>query len=118
MEHIVDYFEIAVTIIEAAAVLLLLTGISVSTARFLQAFFGDNRSDAYQTYRRGLGQTLLLSLEFLIAADILETVIIERTLASVGILALLVIVRTFLSFALELELSGRWPWQGAEGDKP
>jgi len=54
---------------------------------------------------------LLLTLEFLIAADILETVVIKRSLESLGILAGLVVVRTFLSFALDVELEGRWPWQ-------
>ncbi len=67
---------------------------------------------AYTSYRRNLGRTLLLTLEFLIAADILETVAVERTLTSLGLLGGLVIIRTVLSFALEVELNGRWPWHG------
>ena len=110
-----EYFELAVRAIEAAAALLLLTGLTLSTVRYLLDYFSADRLGAYNVYRRSLGRTLLLSLEFLIAADILETVTIDRTMASVGLLAILVVVRTFLSFALELELTGRWPWQASEG---
>lgn len=117
MEHMLKYFELAVRLIEAAAVLLLLIGVTVSTARYLNAFFAGNKQAAYRIYRRDLGRTLLLTLEFLIAADILETVTIDRTLASIGLLAILVVIRTFLSFALELELSGRWPWQGGDSNE-
>jgi uncharacterized membrane protein len=109
-----EYLELAVIIVEAAAALLLLTGLTLSSARYLHQYFRGDRPAAYQVYRSSLGRTLLLTLEFLIAADILETVAIERTLASVGLLAILVVVRTFLSFALELELTGRWPWQAKE----
>jgi len=113
-EFMLEYFEIAVVLVEVAAVALLLTGLVLSTARYLHAYFSGDRLSAYQLYRRGLGRTLLLTLEFLIAADILETVTIDRTMASVGLLAMLVVVRTFLSFALELELTGRWPWQASK----
>ncbi|WP_345409910.1 DUF1622 domain-containing protein [Nonomuraea salmonea] len=67
--------------------------------------------DAYQRYRKGLGRAILLGLEFLVAADIIRTVAISPTFASVGVLAVIVLVRTFLSFSLEVELEGRWPWQ-------
>jgi uncharacterized membrane protein len=109
-----EYFELAVIFVEAAAALLLLTGLTLSTARYLHQYFRGDRLGAYQAFRSGLGRTLLLTLEFLIAADILETVAIDRTLTSVALLAILVVVRTFLSFALELELTGRWPWLAHE----
>ena len=60
---------------------------------------------------RMLGQGILLGLEFLIAADIIHTVAVELTFESIGVLALVVLIRTFLSFTLDLELTGRWPWQ-------
>ena len=82
--------------------------------RYLYGIAQKQGSKAYIAYRRNLGRTLLLTLEFLIAADILETVAVDRTLTSLGILGGLVIVRTFLSFALEVELNGRWPWQGRQ----
>lgn len=70
----------------------------------------------YPWYRRTLGRGILLGLELLVAADIIGTVAIEPTFTNVGILALIVVVRTFLSFTLELEISGRWPWQARPGD--
>ncbi len=107
-----DLFAAVVFAVEAVAVLLLLVGLLVSTVRYLYGIAQKQGSKAYIAYRRNLGRTLLLTLEFLIAADILETVAVERTLTSLGLLGGLVIIRTFLSFALEVELNGRWPWQG------
>jgi uncharacterized membrane protein len=70
----------------------------------------------YEQFRRQLMRGILLGLEFLVAADIIRTVAIEPTFTSVGVLAIIVLIRTFLSFALELEISGKWPWQqGKEG---
>lgn len=65
----------------------------------------------YTEYRQWLGRAILLGLEFLVAADIIGTVTISPTLASVGILAAIVGIRTFLSLALAVEIEGRWPWQ-------
>jgi len=68
-------------------------------------------ADSYRRYRQGLGRAILLGLEFLVAGDIIRTVAISPTFRSVGVLAAIVLVRTFLSFSLEVELEGRWPWQ-------
>lgn len=65
----------------------------------------------YSAVRSVLGRGILLGLEFLVAADIIHTVAVELTLKTVAVLALVVLIRTFLSFTLELELTGRWPWQ-------
>jgi uncharacterized membrane protein len=72
----------------------------------------------YETYRRLLGRSILLGLEFLVAADIIRTVAVTPTFRSVGVLAVIVLIRTFLSFALELEITGRWPWQKAPDARP
>ena len=64
-------------------------------------------------FRQQLGRGILLGLELLIAADIIHTVAVDLTLESIGILAAVVAIRTFLSFTLEVELTGRWPWQAA-----
>ena len=109
-----DFFSAMVDIVELVAVLLLMAGLVISTGRYLLGVFQKDSEKAYFTYRRDLGRTLLLTLEFLIAADILETVAVEKTLTSLALLGGLVLVRTFLSFALELELHGKWPWQGSE----
>ena len=58
-----------------------------------------------------MGRSILLGLELLVAADIIRTVAVTPTFESVGVLAIIVLIRTFLSFSLELEITGRWPWQ-------
>jgi uncharacterized membrane protein len=67
-------------------------------------------SRAFDLYRSNLGRAILLGLEFLVAADIISTVAIEPTLRSLAILGGIVLIRTFLSFSLEVEIEGRWPW--------
>jgi uncharacterized membrane protein len=88
--------------------------IGAATATWLWA--GRLRSgadDAFACYRSNLGRSILLGLEFLVAADIVNTVAIDPTLDSLIVLAGIVLIRTFLSFSLEVELEGRWPWQRA-----
>ena len=77
---------------------------------------GGGRLTAYKFLRRRLGRVILLGLEFLVAADIISTVMIDQTLEAVLSLGLVVLVRTFLSWSLEVELEGRWPWQGKAHD--
>ena len=67
--------------------------------------------DAYRFFREQLGRSILLGLEFLVAADIIRTVALTPTWQSVVVLGGIVLIRTFLSFSLEVEISGRWPWQ-------
>lgn len=67
----------------------------------------------YTRFKRVLGRAILLGLELLVAADIIKTVAVTPTLDSVVVLAVIVLIRTFLSWSLELEISGRWPWQKA-----
>ncbi|MGD8966999.1 MAG: DUF1622 domain-containing protein [Anaerolineae bacterium] len=72
---------------------------------------GQDFPQTYRRYRERLGQAILLGLEFLVAADIIGTVAVDPTFRNVGILGAVVAIRTFLSFALEVEIQGRWPWQ-------
>jgi uncharacterized membrane protein len=65
----------------------------------------------YAEYKERLGKSLLLGLEILIAADVIRTVALEPTLTSVAVLGVLIVIRTFLSWSLILEMEGRWPWQ-------
>ena len=67
----------------------------------------------YARFRRVLGRAILIGLELLVAADIIRTVAVTPTLESVAVLALIVLIRTFLSWSLEVEINGRWPWQKA-----
>ena len=76
---------------------------------------------AYDFFRRRLGRAILLGLEFLVAADIIRTVAVTPTAESVAVLGGIVLIRTFLSFSLQLEMTGAWPWQQrsvAAADKP
>ena len=74
------------------------------------------KSPVYDRFRRVLGRAILLGLELLVAADIIKTVAVTPTLDSVVVLAIIVLIRTFLSWSLELEISGRWPWQKRRED--
>jgi len=69
--------------------------------------------DCYRKFRSDFGKAILLGLEFLIASDIVGTVAVGPTFSDLGVLAVLVMIRTFLSFSLELEITGRWPWQNS-----
>ncbi len=69
--------------------------------------------DLTRTFRHRLAHGILLGLEFLVAADIIRTVAVDFTFRNVGVLAIIVAIRTFLSFTLEVEINGRWPWQEA-----
>lgn len=77
----------------------------------MQRLHGASPEPVYQELRLRLGRGILLGLELLVAADIIHTVAVELSFESVGVLAIIVLIRTFLSFALELELTGTWPWQ-------
>ncbi len=96
--------------IEAFGVVIILVGCTAATARLLQALRTQRMSDLYHEYRRNIGRSILLGLEFLIAGDVIRTVIVSHTLSDVAALALMVIVRTFLSFTLTLEIEGKLPW--------
>jgi uncharacterized membrane protein len=74
-------------------------------------FARGRRDDAYEFFRRRLGRAILLGLEFLVAADIIRTVAVTPTGESVAVLGGIVLIRTFLSFSLQLEMTGAWPWQ-------
>jgi uncharacterized membrane protein len=94
--------------IEIFGVLIIVTGIAWSTFRQLRRQISEQDSDVYKIR---IGRSLLLGLEVLVAADIVKTIAHELTFMSLGLLAGLVLVRTFLSWTLVLEIEGRWPWQ-------
>jgi uncharacterized membrane protein len=100
--------------IEAVGIAIIVAGALASSLYFLwQLLNGCVLADSYQAYRANLGRGILLGLEFLIAADIIGTVAVEPTLQNLGVLAIIVVIRTFLSFTLEVEIQGHWPWQHA-----
>jgi len=94
--------------IEIFGVLVIVLGICWSTFLFVQH---RSHEQNYDTYKIRIGRSLLLGLEVLVAADIVKTIALDLTFASLGLLAGLVLIRTFLSWTLVLEIEGRWPWQ-------
>lgn len=101
------------------AVIVEAIGVGIITVIALYALFDavvrlskkEEKDTVFQELRQHLGRGILLGLEFLIAADIIYTVAVELSFETVGVLAIVVLIRTFLSFTLEVELTGRWPWQ-------
>jgi uncharacterized membrane protein len=103
-------------VLDALGVLLVAVG---GVTAVLHAFtrFRLPFADRYRMLRENLGRAILLGLEFLIAGDIIRSVVVDPTVLNVAVLGMIVIIRTFLSMTLQLEIEGRWPWQrgGAGG---
>jgi uncharacterized membrane protein len=97
-------------ILDAAGIVIIVVGAAIAFA--LTAIrFSRRERDVYRRFREQLGQSILLGLELLVASDIIRTVAASPNLTSVAILAVIVLIRTFLSFSLEVEITGQWPWQ-------
>jgi uncharacterized membrane protein len=104
------YIEQLAKLLEIAGVAIILGGVALATAGFLRG--GLNSNDwrlSYEQYRANLGRGILLGLELLVGADIIGTITAPLTFESVGLLAIIVVIRTFLSFSLETEIEGCWP---------
>ncbi len=98
--------------LELAGIFVMAAGtLLASLVALARAARGMAGSRLYEWYRQTLARAILLGLEFLVAADIINTVAVDPSFRSVGVLGMIVLVRTFLSFTLELDISGRWPWQ-------
>jgi uncharacterized membrane protein len=103
--------------IEIGGIAIIVLGLlGASIAVLWQVLKGHSGSEAFNLYRSNVGRAILLGLEFLVAADIINTVAIEPTLESLMILGGIVLIRTFLSFSLEVEIEGRWPWDRHKGE--
>jgi uncharacterized membrane protein len=94
--------------VDIIGVLVVVVGIVYASIRYLTA---TRQPDSYKTYRQNLGRGILLGLEILVAGDIIRTVAVAPTMNSVLVLGMIVMIRTFLSWSLEVELEGMWPWQ-------
>ena len=104
---------------EGAGVMALVIGTLLAFIVYASSLLRPgNTSTAYQSLRRDLGKAILIGLELLVAADIVRSVALDATFASVGVLGLIVLVRTFLSWSLEVEINGTWPWQRARLPTP
>lgn len=112
-QHII---ETVGELVDFAGVAVMVIGALVSIPLAIRGYQPHNlpagaEPSFYRLYRQLLGRSILLGLELLVAADIIRTVAVAPTFETVGVLALIVLIRTFLSFSLELEITGRWPWQ-------
>ena len=104
--------EAAGKAVDLAGVVIMIFGGLVATAAFAMAWRATRDvSVIYRPYRRDLGRAILLGLEFLVAGDIIRTIALSPTFESLGVLAIIVAIRTVMSFAIELDLTGRWPWE-------
>jgi len=110
METVSLLFEIAgvLAIIVGFAAAVVLAGRAVLRTR--------TWGPGYEVMRSTFGRSVLLGLEILVAADLIRTIAVEPTLDNLYVLGLLVLIRTFLSWSLDVELEGRWPWQRAKSD--
>jgi uncharacterized membrane protein len=106
----IESVELVGTVIDGVGVAIIAIGAVVAAGIALGRLLRRS-TDTYRVFREQLGRSILLGLEFLVAADIIRTVAVTPNARSVAVLAGIVAIRTFLSFSLELEITGRWPWQ-------
>jgi len=107
------WIEIASKFVEVVAVIIIVYALVYGTVRFLVNGIQNKLTprERFREYKHGLGKALLLSLEILVAADVIRTVTLEPTLTKILGLGVLVLIRTFLSWSLMVEMDGHWPWQ-------
>ncbi|PYK23152.1 MAG: hypothetical protein DME59_17925 [Verrucomicrobia bacterium] len=110
MENFRQLMEVIGTAVDGVGVFIVAAGAIVATARLLVRR-AHNTGNYYSSYRQDIGRAILLGLEFLIAGDIIRTVVVAPTVQNVLVLGLIVLIRTFLSLSLQLEIEGRLPWR-------
>jgi uncharacterized membrane protein len=118
IERVLDVVEYVALAIEILAVCVITVGVVYAVGSFIVARTGNQKLQGYnRQFRARLGNSLLIGLEILVAADIIRTVALEPSLTNVAILGILVLVRTFLSWSLVVEIEGRWPWQAGKAEE-
>jgi uncharacterized membrane protein len=104
-----EFFSHVVDVVEAVGATILVVGGLGAFARFVREI-ALRRDDAFGDLRKNLGRVILLGLEVLIIADIIRTIVVEQSVQSVAVLGIIVVIRVVLSFSLEVEIDGMWPW--------
>lgn len=115
METLTQVVGIVGYAIEVVGVLIIASAGVYTALRFVVQWRHEGGEPAYRGFRTGFGRALIVGLEFLIAGDIIRTVVVSHTLTSVAVLAVIVLIRAFLSFTLELGIEGRIPWRPSHG---
>ena len=106
-----DFVSDVVKGVEAlGAAIMVLGGVGALVVAAFAAARPETRGGAYTQLRRNLGRAILLGLEVLIIGDIVRTIVVDPTFESVAVLGLIVVIRIILSFSLEIEMDGTWPW--------
>jgi uncharacterized membrane protein len=113
-----DAIETVGKTVDAVGVATIVVGVVVAAAMSMRDSRDTPAADRYRTFRQRLGRAILLGLELLVAADIIRTVAVTPTFTSAGVLGVIVVIRTFLSFSLEVELEGRLPWKPKQAASP
>jgi uncharacterized membrane protein len=108
---VIEWASLGIEVLAVAVIVggVILLAVQRGTIRYVLKL---QEPGAYESYKHQLGKVLLLGMELLVAADVVRTVALEPTLRNVEVLGLLVLVRTFLSWAMAVEVHGHWPWQG------
>ncbi len=115
-QQILGYLDQAAGAISLFAVAVIVGGFLLAAGRFLADYRKLGPQPAFSRFKVGLGRPLLLGLELLVLADVIETITVTPTVASLSALGILVVVRTAVSWTLTLEVEGHWPWQSAGQD--
>jgi uncharacterized membrane protein len=111
LEQILQYLEYAGAAISLFAVAVIVVGFALAAGRYAIRFRESELEKDFKQFKVELGRALTLGLEILVLADVIETITVTPTYQSLAVLAFLVVVRTVVSWTLELEIEGRWPWQ-------
>lgn len=117
IEHIREILELAGGLIELFAVAVIVVGFARAAGRYAWQFQKIELADNFKQFKIELGNALILALEILVVADVIESITVTPTLKSLTVLAFLVVARTVVSWTLALEIEGHWPWQSSPENK-
>ena len=117
LQNYKNWIELIGFAVDGMGVVIIAIGSCVATFHFLKTFASRLFQDSFLDYKHNLSRVILLGLEFLVAGDIIRTVAVSPTYKSVGVLAIIIIIRSLLSLEMQLELEGRFPWQKKSQDE-
>ena len=117
IEEIRHLLEIGAAIIEGLAAAVIIIGFIATLYWYFSKWTTEDREAGFHQLRGQLGRALLVALEMLVVADVIDTIVTEVTVRSLSVLALLVVLRTVLSWSLALQVEGKWPWQPEQDEK-
>lgn len=111
-----DIFSFALVlgeVLDIFGILVIVLGVIVASAQFLKEFFSVHKHehDIYKKYRANIGRAILIGLEIIVGGDIIRSVVGQPDFTTVGLLAFIILIRTFLSVTFDMELEGKWPWK-------